>query len=97
LFFSGLFWKTLTWGLGISLVTKFLVNVLIEPIPPNPRFSSLEGQIFPFPPGRFAITHVEHWHDGWPDYTEGLFGKIALTLGSFIEKFVEYDNVELLV
>ena len=96
-FFSGLFWKTLMLGLGISIVAKFVVNVVIDPISQGPRLSSLKGQIFPFPPGRFAITHAEHWHQGWPDYTDGFIGKISATLGSFIERFVEYDNVELIV
>jgi len=96
-FLSGLFWKTLLWGLAASAVAKFLVNATIKPLSQNLSLKAAEGQIFPFPPGRFAITHAEHWHDGWPDYTDGLVGRIAATLGSFVERFIDYDNVELII
>ncbi len=61
----GAFWKTLVVGLAISLGAKSLVNRLIEPIiPSSVPISSMEGQIFPFPPGILAITHFQHWADG---------------------------------
>ena len=97
LFFSGLFWKTLIWALLISFFAKSLVNLLIEPISQPIIIRNLQGQIFPFPPGRIAITHLEHWHEGWPDYTEGIVGKTASFVGEFIERFVEYNNVELVL
>ena len=61
----GSFWKTLVWGLAISLGAKSLVNLVIEPIIPSSLpISSMEGQIFPFPPGILAITHFQHWTGG---------------------------------
>jgi len=61
----GSFWKPFLVGLAISLGAKFLVNWAIEPIiPSSVPISSMEGQIFPFPPGLFAITHYQHWADG---------------------------------
>lgn len=61
----GSFWKPFLVGLAISLGAKSLVNWLIEPIiPSSVPISSMEGQIFPFPPGLFAITHYQHWADG---------------------------------
>ncbi len=61
----GSFWKTLLVGLAISLGAKSLVNLVMEPIfPSSVPISSMEGQIFPFPPGLFAITHFQHWADG---------------------------------
>ena len=43
------------------MVSKSLINLAIEPIPFNVSVGTLEGQIFPFPPGRLAITHSQHW------------------------------------
>ena len=61
----GSFWKPFLVGLAISLGAKSLVNWVIEPIiPSSVPISSMEGQIFPFPPGLFAITHYQHWADG---------------------------------
>ena len=93
-FTAPIFWKTFWWGLSISVLAKFLVNIFIPP-PSNPRSSPISDTIFPNPPGRFAITHAEHWHDGWPDYSDGIFGAIATKLAGLLEKFVQYDNMEL--
>ena len=49
------------------------------------------------PARNFAITHLEHWHDGWPDYSEGLIGTLSLKIGGLLEKFVSYDEVEVLI
>ncbi len=93
-FFNGLFHKTLWCSLAVSIIAKWVVNVMIVPLT-SPQLVELKGQTFHFPAGAFAITHTEHWYDGWPDYTEGLVGKISLSLSSLIEKFVSYGNVEL--
>lgn len=61
----GTFWNTFLVGLAISVAAKSLVNWAIEPIfPSSVPISSMEGQIFPFPPGLLAITHFQHWADG---------------------------------
>ena len=49
------------------------------------------------PPGNFAITYFEHWHDGWPDYSDGLIRPLSLKIGGLIEKFVPYDEVDVLI
>lgn len=49
------------------------------------------------PARNFAIAHLEHWHDGWPDYSDGLIGTLSLKIGGLLEKFVSYDEVEVLI
>lgn len=82
--------------MAVSLVAKWVINLTIVPLTP-PQLADLKGQLFHFLPGQFTITHTENWYNGWPDYTDGLVGKISLSLGSFIERFVSYGNVELAV
>ena len=40
--------------------SKSFINLAIDPISFDVSLRTLEGQIFPFPPGRLAITHSEH-------------------------------------
>ena len=91
-FLNPTFWASVCGSLAISALAKFLVNLLIPPSDPN---SAEISWVFPSPPGRFAITHAEHWHDGWPDYTDGIMGAAATKLAALLEKFVQYDNTEL--
>jgi len=91
-FLNPTFWASVCGSLAISALAKFLVNLLIPPY--DPRSAEISW-VFPSPPGRFAITHAEHWHDGWPDYTEGIIGAAATKLAVLLEKFVEHDNTEL--
>lgn len=58
---SGLFWAVLLGALSLSVGSKSLINLAIEPIYLDAWGRSFEGQIFPYPPGRLAITHSEHW------------------------------------
>ena len=58
---SGLFWGVLFGALALSVGSKSFINLAIEPISFDVSVRSLEGQVFPFPPGRLAITHSEHW------------------------------------
>ncbi len=76
--FNGLFYKVLFMALGLSVISKALVNFAIEPVD-------------------HSLTHAEHWHEGWPDPSDGILGKISSNLGGFIELFVSYDNVEVLI
>ena len=96
-YLNPVFWKTLGWGLSISILAKFTINLWIPPWPDNPQISLLSDRMFPFPPKLIALTHAEHRFDGWPDYTDGVFGTIAANLGGWIEKYVQYDNTELWV
>ena len=61
---SGVFWAVLLGALALSVGSKSIINLAIEPISFNVSLRSLEGQIFPYPPGRLAITHSEHWASG---------------------------------
>ena len=85
-FFNGLFYKVLFYGLLLSVVTKTIINIAIEPL----------GQRGPFPAGKFEITHFEHLGT-FPDYSDGMIGKLSSGAGGLIEKFVSYDDVEMLV
>ena len=96
-FFQGLFYKVMVCSLAISAIAKLVINLAIEPIALGSRMSEWEGRILPYPPGRFAVTHAEHWHDGWPDVSDGVIGKISSILGALIERVVSYDNVETIV
>ncbi len=58
---SGLFWAVLLGALSLSVGTKTFINLAIEPISFDVSARTLEGQIFPYPPGRLAITHSQHW------------------------------------
>ena len=58
---SGHFWAVLLGGLALSLASKSFINLAIEPQSFDVSVGTLEGQIFPFPPGRLAITHSQHW------------------------------------
>ena len=64
---SGLFWAVLLGALVLSVGSKSFINLAIEPISFDVSIRSLEGQIFPFPPGRLAITHSQHWARSGPD------------------------------
>ena len=81
----------------MSVAAKSLINLVIEPIVPGTPLSALRDQFYPYPPGRFAITHYEHRHDGWPDYSDGVYGEISSCLGGFIARFVAFDSVEIIV
>ena len=85
--FSGLFYKTLFVSLLISAAAKTVVNFRIDPIGPNVSL----------PSGRFAITHAENRHDGWPDYCDGLFGTISCNTSDLIGNVVAADNLEMIV
>ena len=93
--FNPVFWNTFFSALAFSVIAKFLVGKLI-PAPSAPGFKAWRatGIWYPDPFGWFALTHIEHWHDSWPDYTEGLIGWAALNIGGLIEKFVDYQNAE---
>lgn len=86
IFFNILFYKALFYALLFSVVVKTIVNVAIEPL----------GQKGPFPTGKFEITHFEH-QGTFPDYSDGMVGKLSSGLGGFIEKFVSYDDVEMII
>lgn len=86
IFFNILFYKSLVYALLFSLVVKTIVNVAIEPL----------GQKGPFPAGNFEITHFEHIGT-FPDYSDGMVGKLSSGLGGLIENFISYDNVEMIV
>ncbi len=58
---SGHFWAVLLGGLALSVVSKAFINLAIEPLSFDVSVGTLKGQIFPFPPGRLAITHSQHW------------------------------------
>ena len=79
------------------MAAKSLINLVIEPIVPGTPLSALRDQFYPYPPSRFTITHYEHRHDGWPDYSDGVYGEISSCLGGFIERFVALDSVEIIV
>ncbi len=68
---SGLFWAVLLGALALSVSAKSIINLAIEPISFDVSVRTLEGQIYPFPPGRLAITHSEHWARSGP---ANLFG-----------------------
>ncbi len=61
---SGLFWAVLLGALALSVGTKSFINLAIEPIPFDVSVRDLEGQFYPYPPGRLAITHSQHWASG---------------------------------
>ncbi len=63
---SGLFWAVLLGALALSVGSKSFINLAIEPISFNVSIRSLEGQIYPFPTDRLAITHSEHWARSGP-------------------------------
>ncbi len=63
---SGLFWAVLLGALVLSVGSKSFINLAIEPISFDVSIRSLEGQIFPFPPGRLALTHSQHWARSGP-------------------------------
>ena len=81
----------------MSVAAKSLINLVIEPIVPGTPLSALRDQFYPYPPGRFAITLYEHRHDGWPDYSDGVYGEISSCLGGFIAWSVAFDSVEIIV
>ncbi len=58
---SGLFWAVLLGALSLSVGTKTFINLAIEPLSFDVSLRSLEGQIYPFPTDRLAITHSQHW------------------------------------
>ena len=68
---SRLFWAVLLGALALSVTAKSIINLAIEPISFDVSVRILEGQIYPFPPGRLAITHSEHWARSGP---ANLFG-----------------------
>ena len=78
----------------MSVAAKSLINLVIEPIVPGTPLSALRDQFYPYPPGRFAITHYEHRHDGWPDDSDGAYGEISSCLDGFIARFVAFDSVK---
>jgi len=84
-------------SLAVSVAAKSLINLVIEPVVPGTSLSALWGQFYPYSPVRFAITHYEAWHDGWPDYPDGVYGEISSHLGGFIERFAAFDSVEIIV
>ncbi len=86
-FFNGLFYKVLFFALLLSVAAKAVINLRIDPI--NPKVT--------LPSGRFAITHAEHRHDGWPDYCDGLFGTITCKISDLIGNVVAVDNLEKVV
>ena len=86
-FFNGLFYKVLFFALLLSVAAKAVINLRIDPI--NPKVA--------LPSGRFAITHAEHRHDGWPDYCDGLFGTITCNISDLIGNVVAVDNLEKVV
>ena len=83
-FFNGLFYKVLFFSLLLSVAAKTVINYLIDPITPATRL----------PSGRFAITHAENRHYGWPDYCDGPFGTISCNISDFIGNVVAVDNLE---
>jgi len=96
-FFNGLFYKVLIGSLAVLVAAKSLITFVFEPVVPGTPLSALRDQFYPYPTGRFAITHYEHWHDGWPDYSDGVYGEIFSRLGGFIERFVAFDSVGIIV
>ena len=92
-FFRSLFYQTLFYSLAASLT----INIAIKPVSFESDLALPRWQTYPSPPGNFAITHLEHWHDGWPDYSDGSIGALTLKIGGLIEKFVSYDEVEVLI
>ena len=85
-FFNSLFYKVLFVAFLLSLFAKTIVNIGIEPL----------GQSGPFPTGNFKITHFEHI-GVFPDYSDGIIGKVSSGIGGFIERFVSYGNVEMVI
>lgn len=96
-FFNGLFYKVLIVSLALSVISKSIINLAIEPVDVDGSLADMEGQFYPYPPGRLAITHYENWHEGWPDYSDGIFGTVSSSIEWIIERFVEFDNLELVV
>ena len=92
-FFHSLFYQTLFYSLAASLT----INIAIKPVSSESNLALPRWQTYPSRPGYFAITHLEHWHDGWPDYSDGLIVALSLKVGGFIEKFISYDEVECLI
>jgi len=90
-FFHSLFYQTLFYSLAASFVAKLTINIAIKPVSSESGLALPRWQTYPSPPGNFAITHLEHWHDGWPDYSDGLIGALSLKIGGLIEKFVSYE------
>ncbi len=58
---SGLFWAVLLGALALSVGAKSFINLAIEPMHFDVSLRTLEGQFYPDPPGRLAITHSQHW------------------------------------
>ncbi len=50
-----------TVGLRQAAAAKSFINLAIEPIHFDVSLRALEGQFYPYPPGRLAITHSQHW------------------------------------
>ena len=84
-------------SLAVSLAAKSLITLVIEPNVTGTPLSALRAQFYPYPPGRFAITHYEHRHEGWLDYSDGVYGEISSCLGGFIARSVAFDSVEIIV
>ena len=61
---SGLFWTVLLGALALSVGSKSLINLAIESLTFDASMRTLEGQFYPYPPGKLAITHSQHWASG---------------------------------
>jgi hypothetical protein len=97
-FINPLFWITFGWSLSISVLAKIIVNLFMPPVTPATpgtlRFSELSGMTYPFPPGKLALTHAEHWYSSWPGQTEGILGTIAAELVAWLKNWIQFPNLE---
>lgn len=64
---SRLFWTVLLGALALSAGSKGFINLAIEPLTFDGSMRTLEGQTYPYPPGRLAITHSQHLASSGPD------------------------------
>ena len=84
-------------SLTVLVAAKSPITLVVDPVVPGTSLFALRDQFYPYPPGRFAITHYEHRHDGWLDYSDGVYGEISSCLGGFIARSVAFDSVEIIV
>ena len=56
--------------MALSVGSKSFINLAIEPVSFDASMRTLEGQIYPSPSSRLAITHSQHWARSGP---AGLF------------------------
>ena len=46
---------------------------------------------------RLSVPHYEHEADGWLEYSDSVYGEMASRFGGFMEQFLAFDNVEIIV